>query len=440
MRFRPGNGDAGVNGSVDLVGGGSAPGGTVPASRGGSGRPLVIVLAAAVAVGMAVPVAVLTGAAAAPMVDLGDPGAIVRWGLPLVQAVLDVASATTVGLLLTVALVGGSDRHSGLPTVASRYACLSGLIWALAGAVVTVLGFADVAGVRPFSAGFTSQLPTTIWELEALRVDAISAVLAAVVALGAAVIRSRLGLSFLGVLAVVAILPLAWGGHSAEAANHTLAVGSLALHLTGVVIWVGGLLALIALRPVIGPAMGVAVERFSRLAGWCFAIVAISGGLNAWTRIGHLAGLTSPYGLVVLGKSGALVLLGIAGWQQRRTVIPRLRVRPQALGTFTRLATVETIVMGAAIGMAAVLARSAPPAPGNAMHSSDMTATAGAGSTGETWPGGGVAWLAQGVTALLVIVALAAVIDSVIVAVRARMARPSNQPSDRPSEPSSPAL
>lgn len=437
--MRLGSDDAGPPGPVDRVRGVSAPGAATPKprGRGSGGRPLVIVLAAAVAVGVAVPVAVLTGAAAAPLTDLGDPGAIVRWGLPLVQGVLDVAAATTVGLLLTVALVG--DRRPRLPTVAARYACLSGLVWALSGAVVTVLGFADVAGVRPFAAGFTSEFPSAVWDLGALRVEAIGAALAALVALGAAMVRSRRGLSLLAVLAVAAVLPLAWGGHSAEATNHTLAVGSLALHLTGVVIWVGGLLALVALRPVIGLAMGVAVERFSRLAGWCFAIVAISGGLNAWTRIGQLAGLTSPYGLVVLGKSAALVLLGLAGWQQRRTVIPRLRARPETLGTFTRLATVEAIVMGAAMGMAAVLARSAPPTPGAAsmQHSAPM---AGMGPTGQTWPGGGVAWLAQGVTVLLVIVALAAVIDSAIVAVRARMARPSNQSSDKPSEPSSPAL
>lgn len=413
----------------------------------------MIVLAAAVAVGLAVPVAVLTGAAAAPMVNIGDPGAVVRWGLPLVQAVSDVAAATTVGLLLTVALVGG-ERRSRVPRVAGRYACISGLVWALSGAVVTILGFADVAGVHPFSDGFVSQFPSAVWNLGALRVEAISAVLAAVVAFGAALTRSRRGLSLLTVPAVAAVLPLAWGGHSAEATDHTLAVGSLALHLIGVVIWVGGLLALVALRPVIGSAMGTAVQRFSRLAGWCFVIVAISGGLNAWTRIGHLSDLTSPYGLVVLGKSGALVLLGFAGWQQRRTVIPRLRARPEALGAFTRLATAETIVMGAAMGMAAVLSRSAPPAPGAAsmQHSDSMSgmsmpgmtmhsdSMAGMGSTSGTWPGGGLAWLAHGLTALLVVVALAAVIDSVIVVVRARMARHSHQSSDRPSEPSCSAL
>ncbi|WP_188837105.1 copper resistance D family protein [Flexivirga endophytica] len=369
-------------------------------------RPRVIVLAAAVAVGMAVPAAVLTGAAAAPMIDLGDPGPVVRWGLPLVRIVLDVAAATTVGLLLVVTLVGVGERRSAVPRVAARYACLSGTIWALAAGVVTVLGFADVAGVRPFSSGFAGQLPAEVWRFEPLRVEAISAVGAALVAIGAAVTRSRRGLRLLGFFAVVAVLPLAWGGHSAESTNHAVAVGSLAFHLAGVVLWVGGLLALVALRPVIGPAMGTAVQRFSSVAGCCFAVVAISGGLNAWVRIGHLSGLTSPYGLLVLGKSAALVLLGVAGWRQRRAVIPRLRARPEALRPFTRLATAETIVMGAAIGMAAVLARSAPPAP---THHAEPPSTT-----------------------LLLTVALGAVIGAVAVAVRAGMPRRLHQRHAKP--------
>ena len=58
-------------------------------------RPLGIAVAAGLVA--AVVAAVVTGATS--VLDLADPGPLVRWGLPLVSAVSTLAASATVGLL-----------------------------------------------------------------------------------------------------------------------------------------------------------------------------------------------------------------------------------------------------------------------------------------------------------------------------------------------------
>ena len=106
---------------------------------------------------------------------------------------------------------------------------------------------------------------------------------------------------------------MALAGHAAGAANHDTAVNTLAVHLVGVTLWLGGLLALAVMRPQLGADLGVTVQRYSTLALWSFVAVAVSGVLNAALRLGGLAGLDTAYGLLVVAKVLALVGLGMPG-------------------------------------------------------------------------------------------------------------------------------
>jgi putative copper resistance protein D len=182
-----------------------------------------------------------------------------------------------------------------------------------------------------------------------------------VVTIGAAVVRRRSGMVVLAALSILAILPLSLAGHAADAANHDLAVNSLAVHLVSAVVWVGGLLALAMLRPLLGRALGISVQRYSVLAGWCFVAVAVSGAVNAWIRVGSIGNLASGYGALVILKVVALLALGLAGWQQRQRVVNRISADPLAGRLFGRLALIELVVMGAAFALGAALSRSAPP-------------------------------------------------------------------------------
>ena len=321
--------------------------------------PLALAVVAVVVV--IIPAGLVGGAFAAPVAGLPDVGVLVRWGLPIVRAIHDLAAATTIGLLVVATTIIPEARHTSRRITAARYACTSGVVWVVAGLVGLVLSFASISGTPLTDPTFGTQLQTFVFQLDFTRVAVISSAMALVVTIGAAVVRRRSGMVALAVLSVSAMLPLSLAGHAAGAANHDIAVNSLALHLVSSVVWVGGLLALAMLRPLLGTALGVSVQRYSTLAGWCFVAVAVSGAANAWIRIGSIGNLASSYGALVTLKVAALVALGLAGWRQRSRVVNRIAADPLAGRLFGRLALIELVVMGAAFALGTALSRSAPP-------------------------------------------------------------------------------
>ena len=116
------------------------------------------------------------------------------------------------------------------------------------------------------------------------------------------------------------------------------------MHVVGVVLWVGGLLALVWYARTDGRYLPLAAQRFSALAFWAFLSVGVSGAVNALIRLGDIDALfTTQYGAVVLIKVMAFVALGLLGWAHRRHTIPQLvEDVPHA---FTRLAAVEAAIM-----------------------------------------------------------------------------------------------
>ena len=332
---------------------------------------LPLILAAIAVVAVVIPAGLLGGVFAAPVAGLPDAGALVRWGLPVVRAIHDLAAAATVGLLVVAATIIPEARNTSRRITATRYACASGVVWVVAGLVGLVLSFASISGTSLNDPTFGTQLQTFVFQIDLLRVAAISSAMALVVTAGAAFARHRSSIVTLAALSVLAILPLSLGGHAAGATSHETAVNSLALHLVSAVIWVGGLLALTMLRPLLGAALTVSVQRYSSLAGWCFVGVAVSGAANAWIRIGSIGNLASSYGALVILKVFALVTLGVAGWQQRARVVTKIAADPFAGRLFARLALIELVVMSAAFALGTALSRSAPPVPNTPVVSAD---------------------------------------------------------------------
>jgi cytochrome c oxidase assembly factor CtaG/putative copper export protein len=339
----------------------------------GAGRqttrlPLILT---AIVVAVVVPAGMLGGVFAAPVLGLPDAGGIVRWGLPIARAVHDLAAASTVGLLVVAATIIPEARNTSRRIAAARYASVSGVAWVIAGLVGLVFSFASISGTRLTDPAFASQLQTFVLQIELLRVAVISSAMALVVTAGAAVVRRRSGMVALAAIGILAMLPLSLAGHAAGSGNHDTAVDSLALHMVSAVLWVGGLLALMMLRPLLGTALGISVQRYSILAGWCFVAVAVSGAANAWIRIGSIGNFASSYGALVILKVVALVALGLAGWRQRSRVVSRITEDPLARGLFAKLAVIELVIMSAAFALGTALSRSAPPGPDTPVGSTD---------------------------------------------------------------------
>ncbi len=351
----------------------------VPADKPARPPYAVVALAVVVTVATVLVVSAANGLLAVTIPVEFDPGALVRYGLPVARAVHDGAAAVTVGLLVVATWCVGPDRpalgasdvdrRAGVATLSTtqrwlvRAAVVTGLTWALAASVVTVLTAADVTGVPFGTPGFGTVALSFVGQIDLGRSLLVSLLVVVVTVVVAAAATRVTGSAAAAVLSVLALLPLALGGHSAGSRDHMNAVSSLAVHLVAVCVWVGGLVAVLLVARRLGDQLAVVVGRYSTLALWCFVAVAASGVVNAWLRLGGLANLATAYGLLVLGKTFALGLLGVAGALHRRVVLRRLgdpdRARPH---WFARLASAEVLVMAATLGLAVALSRSAPPA------------------------------------------------------------------------------
>lgn len=332
-----------------------------------------------------------SGAAAARAVS--DPGALVRWGLPISKAVHNVSLATVIGgLIFAVGILprshhGSRSKDRGAPdhpafTRTLAVAAAAGAAWTLSAIAVLVLGYADIAGQGiSGDSQFTKSLVYFMTDIETGRAWLTVVIIAAVVTTALFGVRSRGGLALTLLLAVVGLVPAALIGHSSSSSDHEGAINSLGLHLVGVSAWVGGIIMLALLSGILGGAgrngggagtgntdiTEPTVRRFSSLAGFAFVLVFASGIVNASIRVtnwGDLFG--SAYGQLILAKAAATVVLGGIGLMHRRWVMPQLGNRSagrSARRVLWQLVLVELLIMGATSGIAVALGRSAPPQP-----------------------------------------------------------------------------
>ncbi len=153
----------------------------------------------------------------------------------------------------------------------------------------------------------------------------VSVLVAAAVTVLCFAVRGRGMVALTAGIAMVGLVPLAQQGHAAGTASHDSAVTALGLHLVGAALWVGGLLLVVLLRGVLpGDRLPLVVARYSSIALGCFVLVAVSGTASAIIRVGTPANLLTPYGVLVLVKTAALVGIGVLGAVQRRRAIRSL--------------------------------------------------------------------------------------------------------------------
>lgn len=294
---------------------------------------------------------------------LPDPGAVTGWGLPLTRVVVDLAATVTVGLCVTAGFLLPGDG-AGIGPAAYRLlrtASLVALLWMVSTLALMVLTVSDLVG-QPLSFVTPTVVASFTVSVSQGQALALEALLACAVAVLARMTLYRGGAAVAALLSLLAVLPPAFTGHAAGAGDHQLAVTSLAMHVLAAALWAGGLVALLLVRPRrLVPDVAV---RYSRIALVCWVAVVISGVANAWIRLGTWQQLWhSDYGVLVLGKAVALVVLGGFGVVHRRWSLRRLRAG--APWAFLRLAAGEVVVFAATFGLAVALSRSPTPVPTN---------------------------------------------------------------------------
>jgi putative copper resistance protein D len=345
----------------------------VPVRRQGA----YITAAAAIAGVVAMVIAGLAGGALREQVisGLADAGTLTRWGLPVSRFVMEAGGTLTVGVLLGAAVLLPSTRGM-LDPQAVRYlrgASWIAAVWAAGAAATLIFTVSDILGIPAGRVVGGSELSSYVGQLPQGTALMFVVLLAALVALLARTAVTPGSAAGLLVVALVALLPPPLTGHSASSPNHELAISALAMHVVALAPWVGGLLLLVWHAAHRGDHLGVAAQRFSRMALWCYVAVGVSGAANVVSRLPDPSLLyTSDYGRLVLVKVGLFTVLGIFGYFHRERTLPVLMAhnpkgyaRPAVSRTpwaFTRLAGAEVILMAATLGVAVALARTAPPA------------------------------------------------------------------------------
>lgn len=293
---------------------------------------------------------------------VSDPGAFVRWGLPFAKLIVNLAGGVMAGSLIlrAFALPRGSKAYEASQVIAAAAAVV--LTAAATGAgFLTYLS--TLAPELSLDIGFGEQLGRFLTETELGLAWLLTVIGAAIISTFAVVARGAIAETVLMILAVVCLVPLSTQGHAGSLANHDAAVMALILHVVGAAVWVGGLLTLILVRPLIPrESIGAVVARYSSLALASFMLVLLSGVARALTSITALADLWSPYGALLGIKTAALAGLAVLGAYYRSRMITRLARRT----AFWMLVAFELLIMGVAMGTATALSRTPAPADSSA--------------------------------------------------------------------------
>lgn len=290
--------------------------------------------------------------------DIGDPGPVARWGLPIAKMFVNLSLSVAIGSLVLAlfAFKPATRAYDVLLDLASVGAAALTVSAAAATFFNFILVFNPAVSIGPqfgeqFGRFLTDNPLGTAWLLTTIGAAILTVVTFAwrgwLPTLGAAI------------LAIVTALPMVTQGHAGDLANHNLAVSSLALHVIGAAVWVGGLIAVVCVRPVLSKVTKT-LQRYSSLALVAFIVVAASGVVRAYTGIGAWSNLFAPYGVLVLAKAAALIVLGVLGALYRRRLIAQT-TDAKTSRPFWTLIGVELVVMGVASGLAAGLARTPSP-------------------------------------------------------------------------------
>ena len=131
------------------------------------------------------------------------------------------------------------------------------------------------------------------------------------------------------------------------------------VHLGAVAVWIGGLVALLAVLPLLGrrDRVGLAT-RFSALALVAAVLVAASGTVSGWQQVRTLDGLTSTtYGRLLLAKVAGFAVLVVLGWLNRARLVPLVE---RTVGPLRRSLRIELVVAAVVLALTAALIHQPP--------------------------------------------------------------------------------
>ena len=294
------------------------------------------------------------------------------------KSILIFSSFSVIGVLLSFAfllhdndgkLEESSDQLRSIGTV-------SAAIWVLASFMEIIITLANILGTSIGPAFDGTTLRSFITQVDLGKFLFIQFLAAVAVLAVVNFLKSTLqSVVFLGIALLGLAAPI-FQSHSASSGSHSLAIGSLVVHVVSLALWVGGVIGIALMQEA---DRQISLPRFSQLALWAAIAVVISGVANAWARLNFSAAWSTSYARIVIVKSLLTIVLIAIGYINRRELIKRERTGWSLL---SRLIVIEALVMSVAVVLGSWLSNTQPPAGKNVAFSPAL-AVAGFPTPGE---------------------------------------------------------
>jgi putative copper resistance protein D len=289
--------------------------------------------------------------------DLNSAGPLIASLTTASKFISLTAGFTTVGLLLAMGFFLFDERGklSSAALALRNYAVIASAIWVIGQALNVLTTLANILGTDLAGALDPTSIRSFISQIALGKYMFIQLCLALLVS--AIIVRAKTVAvtNFMLLISIAAMVAPVFESHSASSGSHSLAIGSLVVHVVALSFWVGGLIAITVLSPA---NRAVALPRFSALALWSVIAVVASGTANAWARLNFQSAWDSNYARLVILKITITVILIYFGYLNRRHLSGRLKISISAL---SRLIFAEAVIMLIAVLAGSRLSSMQPP-------------------------------------------------------------------------------
>jgi putative copper resistance protein D len=268
------------------------------------------------------------------------------------------AAFSLVGVLLSLAFLL-VEREGKLQENALRLRDIGRVlaaVWLVTSAFQVILTLANILGTSLGSALDPTTLKSFVSQIDLGRFLAFQTFLAAVVFIALIFIRGALPATVLLGISLLALVSPVFQSHTASSGSHSLAIGSLVIHVAAISLWVGGIFAIVLLEE---SDRRIALPRFSKLALWAAIAVVISGIANAWARLNFASAWSSSYARIIIAKALLTAVLLIIGFRNRKSLAQGEKTGWSLL---SRVIVVEALIMGAVVALGSWLSGTRPPA------------------------------------------------------------------------------
>ena len=289
--------------------------------------------------------------------DINSAGPLITSLTTVGKFISLTAGITTLGLLLAMGflLLDKAGKLSGAALVLRNYAAITAALWAVGQGLNILTTLANILGTDLAGALDPTSLRSFVSQIALGKYMFIQLCLALLISVIVVRAKTVATANALLLTSIVAMIAPVFESHSVSSGSHSLAIGSLVVHVVALSFWVGGLIAITVLS---ADDRAIALPRFSALALWSVIAVVASGSANAWARLNFQGAWGSNYARLVILK---IVLAGILiyfGYLNRKHLSGKWQINLSAL---SRLLFAEVVIMLLAVLAGSRLSSMEPP-------------------------------------------------------------------------------